>query len=82
MVRTTIQLTENQSVQRRAVAVRQGVSVAALIRRAVDIVLSRSGARQSNALYGRAVLAAGRFRSGAHDAATRHDTYLSDEYVR
>jgi hypothetical protein len=80
MLRTQIQLTEKQSSMLKAVAQRRGVSMAELIRQGVDLILSQSSERSPDEIYRRAAQAVGRFRSGTHDAAVRHDAYLSEEY--
>ena len=78
MVRTQIQLTEDQSRRLKAASARRGVSVAELIRKAVDAVLTRENDRSPDELYDRALNAAGRFRSGRRDISVRHDNYLAE----
>jgi len=80
MIRTQIQLTEQQSARLKAAAARRGVSVAELIRQSVDALFARGLDRSPEDLYGRAARAAGRFRSGAHDVSVKHDEYLSEAY--
>lgn len=80
MIRTQIQLTEEQSARLKAAAARRGVSVAELIRQSVDALLSRSAERSLDDLYRRASQAAGRHRSGWRDVSVRHDEYLSGAY--
>jgi predicted DNA-binding protein len=82
MVRTQIQLTEDQSRRLKAVSARRGVSVAELIRQAVDAGLSREHDRSPDELYERALNAAGRFRSGERDISARHDFYLAEIETR
>ncbi len=82
MVRTQIQLTEDQVARLKAVAARRGVSMAELIRQGVEAVLSQSGERSPEETYQRAAQAAGKLRSGQHDIARRHDDYLAEEYSR
>jgi len=82
MIRTQIQLTEEQSARLKAVATRRGVSVAELIRQGIDALLSQSGVRSPEETYRRAAQAAGKHRSGTHDVAARHDEYLSDGYSK
>ena len=82
MVLTQIQLTEDQSRRLKAASVRRGVSVAELIRKAVDAVLARENDRSPDELYNRALKAAGKFRSGRRDISVRHDTYLAEIETR
>ena len=78
MVRTQIQLTDEQSRRLKAASVRRGVSVAELIRRGVEELLSHESDRSTAELYERARKAAGSFRSGYRDVSVRHDEYLAE----
>jgi len=80
MIRTQIQLTEEQSARLKAAAARRGVSVAELIRQSVEALLSRSDERSPEELRRRAAQAAGRHRSGVRDVSVRHDDYLNEAY--
>lgn len=82
MVRTQIQLTEDQAQKLKAVAARRGISIAALIRQGVDALLSLHNEPSMDELYERAGRAAGAHRSGEADTASRHDDYLNEEYRR
>ena len=82
MIRTQIQLTEEQSARLKALANRRGISIAKLIRQSIDTLLSRSDERLPEELYQRAARAAGKHRSGAHDVSVRHDDYLSEGYSK
>ena len=81
MVRTYVRLTDRQVQELRVEARKQGVSVAELIRRCMETVLSSDewGRRQ---LYARAATLAGKFedRRGAKDLARRHDAYLDEAF--
>jgi predicted DNA-binding protein len=79
MIRTQIQLTEQQAERLHEIARREGVSVAELIRRAVD-TLEATGTRSEKHL--RAVGAVGRFRSGDKTLARQHDRALAEAYRR
>ena len=80
MVRTQIQLTDEQSALARKLAAQQKISLAALIRQGLDLLLrSRATVSQSERVR-RAISAAGRFRSGAGDVARHHDRYLADAF--
>lgn len=80
MVRTQIQLTEEQAERLRESATRAGVSMAELIRRAVDRAICERSEPSREALVARAKAAAGRFRSDRSDVAANHDVYLADAY--
>jgi len=77
MVRTQIQLTERQAEALKEAAARQGVSMAELIRQAVDRLVASSGPSTKAELRSRAAAVAGKFRSGRDDVSVRHDDYYS-----
>ena len=80
MIRTQVQLTEQQLHGLRAVAAERGSSISQLVRDGVDKVLARTGQGADGSRIQRAIAAAGRFRSGRVDVARRHDEYLSAAY--
>jgi hypothetical protein len=75
MVRTQISLTSEQLDGLRSLAANQGISMAALIRAAVDRVLSEPSADA----WDRALAAVGSGRSGLRDVSVEHDAYLVAE---
>jgi hypothetical protein len=81
MIRTQIQLTEEQAARLKAVAARRGISMAEVIRQAVDSAVSKADDRDPDALYERARRIAGKFRSGTSDVSSRHDDYLAGSYA-
>ena len=82
MVRTQIQLTEEQSEKLKVAAARRGISMAALIRQGIDAMLSQQNEPSMGDLYERAGRAAGAHHSGVADTASRHDDYLNEEFLR
>ena len=82
MVRTQIQLTEEESAALKAAASRSGLSVAELIRQSVDRFLAEAG-REGPQAAGRlaALQVVGRFRSGLSDVSARFDDYLDEAYL-
>ncbi len=80
MVRTQIQLTEDQSRRLKATAARKRTSVAELIRQGVETVLEREMEPSSEEVVKRAIRAAGSFRSSSHDVGRNHDDYLDQAY--
>jgi hypothetical protein len=81
MVRTQIQLSSEQARRIRAMARREGVSMAEIIRRAVD-ALPTTAAPEREALWASAAGALGAFRdpNPETDVAARHDAYLDESY--
>jgi Ribbon-helix-helix protein, copG family len=82
MVRTQIQLTEQESEALKEAARRSGVSVAELIRQSVDRFLEQTTTR-APAGVGRlaALQVVGRFNSGLTDVSARFDDYLDEAYL-
>lgn len=79
MVRTQIQLTENQARRLKQLAASQGRSMADLIRSSVDALLTQPDAGDDDQLKReRAANVIGRFRSGTGDLSTAHDRHLAD----
>jgi len=74
MIRTQIQLEERQAAALRRLAAERGVSIAELIRRAIDESLLQRG--DGIARYRRALAVLGKGRSGAGDVGSRHDDYF------
>jgi len=80
MVRTQIQLTEEQAKAVKRIASAQGLSVAELIRRAVDNIVNSSTIVDTEERKRRALEIVGRFRSGKRDVSKEHDAYLAEAY--
>ena len=75
MIRTQIQLTEHQADALKRVARERRVSMASVIREAVDSVIDDE---DRQARVERAIAAIGGFVDGEPDAARNHDRYLED----
>ena len=80
MLRTQIQLTEEQARALKQLAAKEGTSVAELIRISVDALLRRSGSVDLEEQYRRAIVAAGKLRGGPEDLSTDHDRYLQEAF--
>ena len=80
MIRTQIQLSEKQVKALRTLAARKKVSVAELIRQAVDEQLRAAATSDPEARKRRALAVVGRFHSGHSDLSTAHDRYLAEAY--
>jgi hypothetical protein len=82
MVRTQVQFTPEQARRLRAIARREGISVAELlVRRSVDGHLLDESQKPA-ALYERAARVIGAFpdREGTEDLSRRHDDHLRTAY--
>lgn len=80
MVRTQVQLTEQQLKALRELSAQTGNSVADLIRRCVEQYLSARQHLDRNSQIERALRIVGRFRSGASDVSAEHDRYLAKAF--
>jgi hypothetical protein len=80
MVRTQIQLTEEQSRALKKVAAARGESMAEVIRRAVDGVIRSGVAFPADEKKKRALDIVGKFKSGRRDVSKRHDAHLAEVY--
>ncbi|MGH2819878.1 MAG: CopG family transcriptional regulator [Actinomycetota bacterium] len=78
MVRTQVQLTEEQFRRLKRLAADRGVSIASLVREAVDRHLTGT---EEEARWDRFFAVVGRFRSGRRDVGEGHDRYLADDFL-
>ena len=80
MIRTQIQLTEEQARALKTRARLEERSVAELVRECVAEYLTRRPVPEVRELARRARDLKGRFRSGCPDIAEEHDRYLDDAF--
>ena len=80
MLRTQIQLTEEQSQKLKTLAAREGKPVAELIRQSVDAMLASVGNLDEGEKRRRALAAAGQFHAEIVDLAEGHDRYLNEAF--
>ena len=77
MVRTQIQLTEEQARKIKGLAAARGVSMAEVIREAIEETMRSGPGSSSEEKRRRALEVVGKFRSGKKDVSTKHDDYLA-----
>jgi Arc/MetJ-type ribon-helix-helix transcriptional regulator len=77
MIRTQIQLTDEQVEALRRRARGENVSIAELVRRAID-AFTRVEPPDDRERRARAIRAAGRLGSGVRETSSRHDEALAD----
>lgn len=82
MVRTQVQLPEEQLAVLRRMAAEEGVSVSELVRRGVAQLLESRRKPTREELWERALSVAGKYRSGKTDIGERHDDYLAEDFGR
>ena len=80
MVRTQIQLKEEQVTALKKIAAAKQSSIAELIRKAVDNIIKTGAVPDYEERRKRAIDIAGRFRSGKQDISLHHDKYLAEAY--
>jgi predicted DNA-binding protein len=80
MIRTQIQLTEEQSEALKQLSAREGKSVAELVRQGIDQLLRSQRAVDSAELRRRALAVAGQFHSGDEDLAAEHDRQEAEAF--
>lgn len=79
MVRTQVQLTEEQARLLREISRTGRESMAALIRRAVDQFLANRKPDRGS-LYRQASTIVGKYEAGAGDISVEHDRYLVEAF--
>lgn len=77
MIRTQVQLSEEQARALKDTATARGVSIAEVIRQALDEHLGHQAGQFRRQ---RAIRAIGGYRSGRHDVSVRHDDHLADAF--
>ena len=77
MVRTQIQLTEEQSKALKRLSAQRDISMAELIRQVIDLYLRSCGTISQEERRQRAIRAAGQFCSGQADLSENHDNSAS-----
>jgi hypothetical protein len=82
MVRTQVQLSEDQLQALRQIAAADGVSVSSLVREGVEyVVRARRGVSRAE-LWQRASELCGAFRSETGDVSVRHDDYFAEDAAK
>ncbi len=82
MVRTQIQLTKEHATAIKRLATVQGVSIAEVIRRAVDQIILSNPRADLQQRQERALEIVGKFGSGRRDVSRKHDAYLAKAYKK
>jgi hypothetical protein len=80
MVRTQIQLTEAQAKALKKLALSRHLSIAELIRQAVDNMIKTSTTVDIEERKRRALEVMGKFKSGKKDISEKHDEYLVEAF--
>ena len=78
VIRTQIQLTGHQATELKRLAAEKGVSMAALVREAVDELLRGRNRPSRDEIVERAIAACGTAHSGTGDVSQRVDEYFAE----
>jgi len=78
MVRTQIQLTEEQVRKVKKIAASRGVPMAEIIRDAVEVTIRSGTALEEKRKRSLEII--GKFRSGKKDVSKKHDIYLAEAF--
>jgi hypothetical protein len=82
MVRTQIQLSEDQVKAVKAVATAHGISAAEVTRRAINSVIQSPSVLDTTEKRRRALEVVGKFRSGKKDISEKHNDYLAEAFLQ
>ncbi len=82
MIRTQIQLTDDQYSALKEHARDRSVSMAEIIRESVELYLRQSNFQSREEKRRRALEVGGQFGSGLGDLAEQHDRYLDEAYTK
>jgi hypothetical protein len=82
MVRTQIQLTEEQTKALKKMASSRHLSMAELIRQGVDVVLRSNVGIDASEKRKRALAIVGKYRSAKRDISREHDKYLAGAFTK
>jgi predicted DNA-binding protein len=80
MPRTVVTLSDEQTKRLRRAAQTRGVSMAAIIREAIDEI-PEPPLTDRESMIRRALDVSGRYRSGLHDVSTNMDDYLAEAFL-
>jgi hypothetical protein len=80
MIRTQIQLDEEQLKALRQSSAETGRSVADLVREGVKLYLNSRKRPSREEQVRRAIAAIGKYRSGIKDGSVNHDRYLAEDF--
>jgi Arc/MetJ-type ribon-helix-helix transcriptional regulator len=78
MVRTQVQLTEEQAALVKRLATERGVSMAEIIRQSLEAFARTQAATTEDERWRRALAAAGSVRGGPRDLAVNHDKHIAE----
>ena len=81
MVRIQVHFEEDDLKELRRLSTEEGIALSEIIRRLVKIGLESTRRPSRSELMKRALTVVGKYHSGKHDVAQRHDDYLAEAYM-
>ena len=82
MTQTLLELTDQQMQALEELALKRHISPKEVIRQEIERLLLFDLNVSDENIKQKAISVAGRFKSGLHDLATHHDSYLSESYTK
>lgn len=82
MVRTQVQLTEEQATIIKGIAAARHISMAEVIRQAINLVIRTDTSAGYEEKKRKAIDVVGKFSSGKHDVSVEHDKYLAGAFSK
>jgi hypothetical protein len=80
MVTVEVELTDEQTRSLNKIADEQGIPVAEIIQKSIDLYVQEQGMIGTPEQRRRALAVVGKYRSGLSDVIAKHDDYLADIY--
>lgn len=81
MIRTQIQLPEDQFRLLKEIALRKKVSMAEVIRQSIEVYIHNAGEPTLDDKYEQLLSVVGKYTSNITDLSTNHDDYLAEIYA-
>jgi len=82
MVRTQVQLSEDQARRVKQLAAAQHVSIAEIVRRSVDLYVGQNGDTDLAERRRRALAVVGKYAADVPDLGRNHDKYLAEAFAQ
>lgn len=82
MIRTQIQLTEEQYKMLKEISAKKNTSIAEVVRECIAYYATSKCVISNKEKYNKAINSIGRFKSGKKDISIKHDKYLAEEFKK
>ena len=82
MIRTQIQLTEEQYKMLKEISAKKNTSIAEVVRECIAYYSTSKCMVSNKEKYRKAINSIGRFKSGKKDISIKHDKYLAEDFKK